>query len=254
MPLRRSILRPRFNPTMIPGLYHWLDASDATTLTTNQYLEDGVDYVSEWRSKGGKLLTASQATNASQPQRIQNAQNGRAVIRIPYNTERHLKLGIQTDLYTPLTGVAVYKLGETTGTGARRLLWGGGVSSQIIIPRSTSATSYQRQLSFGTALNAGANTGQHTDWMVAHHVANGVDSAVARDLGADVTGTSGASTLFASSGPDIDGNGGALIGTTTAGTNFNGDIGEVLLYDRALTRSERERIVRYLAAKWGITV
>ncbi|HEY1946020.1 MAG TPA: LamG-like jellyroll fold domain-containing protein [Bryobacteraceae bacterium] len=43
----------------------------------------------------------------------------------------------------------------------------------------------------------------------------------------------------------------ALIGSGLLGTYFSGNIGEVIIYDRALTDAERETVQHYLTAKYG---
>ena len=43
------------------------------------------------------------------------------------------------------------------------------------------------------------------------------------------------------------------LGTTNLGeTRFDGDMGEVLIYDRALSETERKQTEKYLAQKWGV--
>ena len=41
-------------------------------------------------------------------------------------------------------------------------------------------------------------------------------------------------------------------GTTALAENFTGSIGEIIVYDRALKREERQSIETYLGKKWGI--
>jgi hypothetical protein len=44
----------------------------------------------------------------------------------------------------------------------------------------------------------------------------------------------------------------ALIGSGLLGTYFTGNIGEIIIYDRALTDAERETVQHYLTGKYGV--
>ncbi len=43
----------------------------------------------------------------------------------------------------------------------------------------------------------------------------------------------------------------ALLGVGSLDTTFNGNIGETIIFDRALTQAEREAVQHYLTAKYG---
>ena len=84
-----------------------------------------------------------------------------------------------------------------------------------------------------------------TDWQVHSNVADGAASVVARNLDADSTGNAGLNSVSTlRMGANHINGAGAL----------QGPVGAVLIYDRVLTRAEREQLVRYLAPQWGITV
>ena len=83
-------------------------------------------------------------------------------------------------------------------------------------------------------------------------MANGTanDRATIRVNGGAAAGTDSGSTGFAISSPTYD----LHIGQA-AGSSFNldGDICEIIIYDSALSDTDREAVEDYLMTKWGIT-
>lgn len=74
-------------------------------------------------------------------------------------------------------------------------------------------------------------------------VYNGASSSVRKNAAAFSSGNAGANTLT-----------GLTIGNRfagAAGTPLNGDIAEVLLYNAALSSTDRDKVEAYLKAKWG---
>lgn len=76
MPMNNRLLRPRqsgFNVRSLSGLVYWLDASQASTITT-------ATGVSEWRDAAGGSIKGTQAIANNQPAYQAAAQNGKNAV------------------------------------------------------------------------------------------------------------------------------------------------------------------------------
>jgi hypothetical protein len=45
-----------------------------------------------------------------------------------------------------------------------------------------------------------------------------------------------------------------VVGSAAFSTYYDGDIGEIIIFDRALKTEERQSIEKYLGQKWGIKI
>jgi hypothetical protein len=233
MPMNPRLLRPLatgFNPRSIAGLSGWWDADDASTITLNSTT------VSEWRDKSGNGQHLLQNTALNQPIYTVNAQNGRAVATF---SSTFMKVD-SVSLPQPFTVIAAYR---QTATIQQRVLLSGNPSAgstlnMMVVTNPSSLSG----MNLGTAFFPISST---TTWQTQHHVGNGASSVVARNLDPDITGDAG-----------LNGPLSLVLGSSASGNSgfFQGSLGELVIYNRALTRTEREQLVRYFANRWGITV
>jgi hypothetical protein len=239
MAMSPRLLRPiasGFNPKSLSGLFGWWDFSDAATLTLNGAAP--TQTISEVRDKSGNNRHFLHTTALNQPAYTPNAQNGRAAAT--FNGANTFLDIASVTLNQPFTAIGVYL---NTATSAFRVLLAGtpsaGSGGFIMFARNP----YGNQ---GMTLGAlFAPIPAITDWQVHSNVADGAASVVARNLDADSTGNAGLNSVSTlRMGANHINGAGAL----------QGPVGAVLIYDRVLTRAEREQLVRYLAPQWGITV
>jgi hypothetical protein len=238
MPMNPRLLRPiasGFNPTSLSGLFGWWDFSDAATLTLNGAAP--TQTISEVRDKSGNNRHFLHTTALNQPAYTPNAQNGRAAATFN-GVDTFLDIASVT-LNQPFTAIGVY---QNTATSAFRVLLTGtpsaGTAGFIMFARNIAGN---QGMTLG-ALFAPIPT--ITDWQVHSNVADGAASVVARNLDADSTGNAGANNVTTL----------RMGANKLGGQGYQGPVGAVLIYDRVLTRAEREQLVRYLAPQWGITV
>ena len=237
MPMSPRLLRPiasGFNPKSLSGLFGWWDFSDAATLTLNGAAP--TQTISEVRDKSGNNRHFLHTTALNQPAYTPNAQNGRAAATFN-GADTFLDIASVT-LNQPFTAIGVY---QNTATSAFRLLLTGTP------PAGQALIMFARNLAGNQGMTLGALFAPIpaiTDWQVHGNVADGVASVVARNLDADSTGNAGANNVTTL----------RMGANQVGGFPFQGPVGAVLIYDRVLTRAEREQLVRYLAPQWGITV
>lgn len=229
-----------FLPTSLANLKLWLDAADTGTIT----IETGV---SQWDDKSGQGNDVTQGTGSLQPTTNTNTINNLNVINFSGDTlgiADNASLSITNDM----TVIAVLRT-ETTGTeqnyvskedGGNRSyrfridnvadkLWAlvsdDGSSAEVVLGNST--------VPLNTAFFATTvvSLGNEVSFFQ-NGVADGtpaITSTVIKDNDRDFT-----------------------IGSKGGTENFDGDIAEVIIYDRAVTAAERQQVENYLSNKWGI--
>ena len=239
MSMNPRTLRPSstFSPRSISGLALWLDASDSSRVVLN------AGNVSQIADKSGNNRNATQATAARQPLYQAALQNGRNGVRND-KAESFLQfdspLGTAMTLFyagKPSTQSNSYILGGNTsdtgilsrfnngGTIRDYEWWNGGGSDRLIIATSQAGFSV-----IGLT---------HQDEGPIFTYVNGAQTNTKGTASATITGTS-LKILGAAN--------------TAGSAPANNEYGEFLLYNRVLTTTERQRLERYLAARWGITL
>jgi hypothetical protein len=257
-PMSPRLLRPRtaFDPRNISSLAGWWDASDASTVTLNG------SSVSQLNDKSGLARNASQGTAANQP--TTTTINGKTAMLFDGSND-HLLLGAglfsfaHTDSFSI---VAVAKrtsdsgigciLGKQESSGNAR-----GYALTVFSTASTPSNVLGLQLRNASAAQAWRNSawtfGQ--DPVIVSSVYSGTGTVAGMTLkqnGSERTYSTQSDTL---AGNTIANAVNACIGSRQTGNlSFNGSIGEIIVYAKALSSGEVSRLERYLAAKWGVTL
>ena len=239
-----------FLPTNFSGCALWLDAADP----------DGTGIVpannttlSTWRDKS---VNAYIGTSSGSPTLVTRSQNGLPCVNFVAASSQYFNFGNIIPLTT--AGITVFAVGKTTFIGSSQSLivklraasgaggrWGLFYESpnlQFLIdptgtnPRATGlATTYVGVFSlFGGA------------WIspTAFLYANGTQIG---SVSASGTPSSASDSLFVGAYPNS-------LGTTppVSGYYFNGTIGEIIVYNVALSTEQRQKVEGYLACKWGL--
>jgi hypothetical protein len=209
------------------GLVAWLDASDVTTIT-----KDESDLVEDWRDKLGSTNDAEQATDNNKPLWVDNVRNGNSVIRFDGSGVNGEFLtcpnanNIRTVFFACVVDSSIVTYGgifcEATGQDAENIRVNGSDTDEWRTPDAIATP--------GDFTNGGAT------WM------NGVSDAYIHNFEWKVVTAVRASTNSFN----------YEIGQTASDRWFWGDIGEVIIYNRELSSSERVDVENYLMSKWGI--
>ena len=257
MPMSPRLLRPRdtaFNPRSISGLALWLDASDSSTLFQNS---DGTvpatatsDPVGYWADKSGNGRHAVQATAGSRPTR---------------------SVAINTRSAVLLANGAVQRL---TANGVYMDALGDDTNKRITILATLQSSGQSQQKSIGEVDQSSGFGCYHNISNIAYFDA-GAGAPASRAQGALASSVITGGSVFAGrrDGGNVNQwyNGALIAGGLTSATGSlrtagdnpfsvravnSGSLayGEVLVYNRALTTDERQRVERYLAARWGIAL
>ena len=225
-----------FIPTDISGCISWFDADDSSTIT----ISTGV---SNWADKSGNQGNSpsyfdtgdfTQASTSSQPVVTSAGLNGRDVItfdgaddsligRLPYNvTAASLFIVSNPD-------------SDTTWLHINR----GGTTYSAIADSGSANTTVNS--AFGTPTNY--VSGNTVSWANRGDVYTSMGNSVEiyEAINCNLASFSDAATRTYT----LCGYGGAF--------SMTGDIAEIVIYDSALSQSDRESVEGYLAHKWGLT-
>jgi hypothetical protein len=219
------------------GLVLWLDAQQLS-------LAEGAA-LTTWTDASGAGHHAVQSNAAQRPTWRGSAVNGRPAIRFD-GIDDHLDIGAtlvpgaaaRTVLFVARTNVvgnkSVIDLGHGGTPGSAFMITpeyavrvGGG--NRVFRPGASSAPE------LGVILQGGGTTADLSAWV------NGQPLTVA-STGARAINTAG------------DGTVGGYSAAPTGFHCFDGDIAEILVYNRALSASERLSVAQYLAGKYGIAL
>jgi hypothetical protein len=280
-----SSVTPGFTPASISGLQWWLDASDASTLydaTSGGSLVAADGTVARWEDKSSNGRHATQGTSGSRPTRKTAIQNSRDVLRFDGSNDS-MSVPSSTATFKFLhdgdsTVFVVLRAGADANPNAPYLILGTGIDSGSL----DGQTGYYLRYDDRTSANAILS-----DSLV-HVVASGgqprfagiATSALPANTFALVTvrGDPGNATIASRSQVRL--NGGSAITQVTSDTNgaatlptgnatqnmflgatpgatpswhLVGDICEVVMYDSALSDTDRASVESYLLAKWGLS-
>ena len=228
-----------FIPTNFSGNVIWIDFSDATTLFTDAarttlVSTDGASILGVTNLSGSANHAAASASNLS-PKYRTNVQNGLSTASFD-GTNDFLKMdnlvtatqftvagvwrirGNQTVFNSGSNGLNGYQLKATTGC---RQITFSGVTDKTDSVISTTA--------FET-------------WVLAH--ATGATCLIVNGTTASVGNPTNNPTALTAS---------TILGAAACTTgNLNGDIGELILYDSALSLEDRQSLDSYLNSKWAV--
>lgn len=252
------LLRPRaaaatgFTPRSIADLGLWLDASATSSLTLNG------NNVSEWRDLSGNARHYSQSSASAQPSGTAMTHNGLRVIDFDASNGQQL-LGNAASLaatrnVSGLTVFAACKFDATIDPQPRPLVFfqGGGAGTRFAFGVVNVPSLYGRRLDADSVVFVSA-----PDFITNPSVF----TAIADYANSDAFLYSGGSLLASNTSFQTNGNTSdtdslaSAIGSNAGATNvWDGWAGEIVVYRRALSVSERQSVERYLGAKWGITV
>lgn len=245
-----------FNPIVdLSGCILWLDAADATSIT----ISSGSN-VSQWSDKSGSNNHAAQATASNQPVVVSNARNGLSVIRfsglggVNRTDTRFLDNSAMSFPNAPYTIFAVAQAVANASSSA--------YGYNYIFKPSRSTDWYYMMGSLSNAFTTFA--GSATAWNDTTALAGGTqptsnwtvftvaNTGTANGLLSYISGNARTAKNGTTAGPAT----GYTLGDAGVGfrgQNWNGDIAEIMVFNRDMSYTDRYIIEGYLAWKWGIT-
>ena len=220
-------------PSEVPtvGLRLHLDASDAESV-----IADGSGVVETWHDRSGQANDAVQSLTSRRPTYVENALNGRAVVRFD-GTNDHLILGdIGNDFSTAAHVFVVATVADNNynlfTTRNNNTWWcEGGSTSNPGVFRSTALTNYSTNM---------PNSGTHI--FAIESSASGWEMSIdGVSQGAGAAGYN-QGNAFKIAAPD----------DSNSLKYLTGDIAEILVYNRILSDSEELQIAAYLSSRYDV--
>ncbi len=253
MPMNPRLLRPTasgFDPRRIEGLSIWMDA-----LSPSSYTESS-GQITEWRSRVGSLKF-EQTTANNRPTLFESSSDVQGATAAVINGKQAFYFDGTNDVL----------LGSAQVTGTQWAAFGVVRSDDVAAVRGVFTRDNNANITFVTRgpqfLRHNAAGNVETVAFSASDVLTSSAGNMASGVAAVLHSVQAASTVQSflnnAGGTAISctQNGSAnsvAIGVTRAPSSsfWKGTIGEILLYNRALTTAEQSRVYQYLRSKWGI--
>lgn len=231
-----SILVP-FTPLDISGLVLWLDGSDINTITKNSN-----NRVTPWSDKTPAGNNAIQATEPARPFYKPKGLNQNSVI----NFQGGQRFILPSALYSlPAGAYTMFFVcrQETAAVFNRIITMTDGGSSRLLLFYSASngIVSFYNNTTFDSTQITGVTT---TNYNIIRARRSGAAQALAVNGGTEIVENK---AIDLHTITDI------ALGAHPSGSDaLNGDMADILIYNRSLIASESAKVEQYLSQKWGI--
>lgn len=240
-----------FSPRSISGLQLWLDGSDSGSVTLNG------SNVSQWNDKSGGGRHATQGTSGSQPAYSSASLNNRATLSFDGTSDD--VAGSLSYTLTSQTVIVVARLTAASGAGAsyQRLYTQGMTSYTTAGSQDYDLSGHfipllrnVNQASIGSFADGGVRgslTVTQNEWFIAcsRHTGSQIQNSLNNGSAQTYSHTLNRSFQRYRVGNDL-----AQFQTGW----WTGGVGEVVVYDRSISDTERNNLIRALGTKWGISV
>jgi hypothetical protein len=243
-------------PNQIDGLQLWLSADKIQTADSTQArLSGSAIFIRRWADQSGLNNDAAQSTDSQQPLLVTNAINGLPALRFDgANDILTLTRPLATNNFTIVAVFHTSVLHEIDPESSSGV---GGVSGQHWL----FGASHGGDFNGGSGVSVGANG------ISAYEHGSSYMPALAVYAGTIATNFNVFTLTYANKTPSLALQGltvrngvpsprGQVTSTVEIGAGaygqFNGDLAEVILFNRTLTETERRGVERYLAVKYAI--
>jgi len=256
-------------PQTISGLQLWLDASAAGSLydaTSGGSLVAADGGVARWEDKSGNARHATQGTSGNRPLRKTAIQGGKDVLRFDGSNDL-LTIGdaatfkflhsADSTVFIALTrssnsGSAIMGTADGgTGTVGWTSYFFNGTSTNdrfgLILGRGQSGVAVSQVNSGSAVISSG--------WNVLSFVSKPTDATAANRASLRQNGGTAAADNAATGTVSANNSAGAFTIGAYVGfaADYGGDIAEIIIYNSALSDTDREAVESYLMTKWGIS-
>jgi prepilin-type N-terminal cleavage/methylation domain-containing protein len=247
----KSLKTSSFDPTYIWGIQLWLDADATDTIT-----KDGSNKVSQWNDRSGNENHATQWTSNEQPTYLSEGINYKPTLRFDGNSDWLAANGVADTFNSDFTMYLVSELAS----------WFTLIPVEVAAQRSaadgTAGVKSPQYNTNGTAVSIVwnlQNTSDDNDWrevpLIYEMSTNYTElTSSFRFNGSantrwDRTVTQPSTVDLFSIGQEFDG-----VPLSVPSNFYRGDISEVIIYNKILTASEKNKVNAYLGKKWWINV
>jgi hypothetical protein len=243
-----------FTPTSLSGLTAWLDASDSTTLfdaDSGGSASSADGEVGRIQDKSGNSRHFTQDTSANRPTRKTAQQNGLDVLRFDGTNDRMVTSFFFSELFNASSSSAfIVAKALSVGTNDAN-----PYQNASILAEQSAAHGFVMLRSNDTAGSFSTDNGvSYVTPTLGYTPGNWKVFSTTHDGSVLSLSINGGSANTASTSARVNVEFNMVLGANWNFSEFlDGDVGEVITYDVALSGSDRNSVISYLMAKWGIT-
>lgn len=229
-------------PKQISGLELWLDASDSSTLFQSAggaSSANNNDVVGQWIDKSGKSRNATQTQSASKPILSLASKNSKNTIYFD-GTNDFLTNSAQYDIgANAFTMFAVLRVDSPSALAVWWEQRSTGGIPRMALYYNPSGTNWNWYHNAVAPTVAGAN--------------NTYTILKVRRTGTNCSMATNNNSYTTVSQPSFNATGASYIGVGWNNSQYyKGNIGEIIMYNSALSTTDQTTVLNYLSAKWGI--
>lgn len=219
------------------SLILWLDATDASTIT-----KDVSERVSQWDDKSSEGNDVTQGTTIEQPAFTASAIGGKPALRFAGNDFLVSAAYNSGTISQPNTAFVV--INTVSASSNDKLFDGIDGSNRHVIQVIGSGDPDDMHLFAGIVISTGGGATPLDTDLVISGIFNGASSELFVNGTSEASGNAGSQSMA-----------GIVVGSAFSQTgvdSYDGYIGELLMYDKLLSTSERQAVESYLTTKWNI--
>lgn len=243
----------RVLPIQDAALKLWLDADDSATIT-----KDMSDNVSDWADKSTNGNDVSQLTATNQPLFVASAINSNPSIRFDGvdNYLENLGISLVTGVGELTIFMAISRISSPNNNRGKLALWETGQIHDFNNIPSVSfedgsiALNELKYLRNTSNQNKTPHPNENTPFIYSSIFDGANNNSFLNGNIASFTNPTGSAGNFNIQNIRV----GARQVSGSASFFWNGDIGEIIIYNRDLSTLERQQVESYLSSKWSITL
>ena len=225
------------------GMQLWLDGKDINGDTLADSIVNG-SAIGTWFDKSGANRNATQTTGSAQPLYTTSGMNGLPGIVFDGTAKSLAMTGYAIAPTASYSIFTVVQSNDPDSAWNSFLSLGSTVTNAFYAPHNGAAFGYMNTAT--SPNNLGSVSLSQSSPFIVDFVKSGslnqmvisTDGTTVTKTGVNPTGTTGANWSLSFS---------------YAQPGFNGTVSEVIIFDRAVTDSERQQIESYLSGKWGVS-
>jgi hypothetical protein len=224
------------------GLAIWLKADAGTSSAVEG------DFLASWNDQSGNGRNATQTTSANRPRFRRAILNGNPAVETT-GGGRYFNIDLASISNSNFT---VFVVAQRTSSAVGQYVLGVQQSSPVGLHLGYASDNTLRMGQSSSILNL-STTGYAGSNEIPRTLLAEFSNTSGRTLSEYLNGAPAQNTLAGNSSYAISSNTG-VIGKGYSTTGFAGFIGEIIIYNRTLTATEKRQVLTYLSVKYGTTI
>jgi prepilin-type N-terminal cleavage/methylation domain-containing protein len=236
------------------GLSLWLETTLDKSFPEGEALNSTA--ISTWNDINPRTSSTKNAIAGTSPNYLEDGINGLPVLTFDQTASEFMTLPTASSLGIVGSAYEIFIVYQSTvGSGtAQYVITGSEVGEYELELNGASTTGKIRFLSGDGLPNRTILEEVSPSPLSAHMISMRVDSAAAAIATLRIDGSADNVTIIEAVDATSSATGALRIGGRDGFGPYDGHIGEIIIFNKALSTSERTDIEEYLSSKWGITI